>query len=95
MKNSEESYTIIIFRGAKANPLRLRLRKSLVRHSLIAGICLILLQGGLLTHYFFQRSQLTDLEGIRKELSTSREQTSTFTDAPQVCQSTSTLGYGL
>jgi len=79
MKNSEESYTIIIFRGAKANPLRLRLRKSLVRHSLIAGICLILLQGGLLTHYFFQRSQLTDLEGIRKELSASREQTRTFT----------------
>jgi murein DD-endopeptidase MepM/ murein hydrolase activator NlpD len=78
MKNSEDSYTMIVFRGARANPLRLRLRKSLVRYSLIVGVCVLGLQGGFLTHYFFQRSQLTNLESIKKELSISREQTSTF-----------------
>ncbi len=78
MKNSEENYTVMIFRGAKANPLRLRVHKSLVRYSLIVGIGLLFLQGGLLTHYFFQWSQLTELGSIKKELSNSREQTSTF-----------------
>jgi murein DD-endopeptidase MepM/ murein hydrolase activator NlpD len=78
MKNSEESYTIFIFRGATANPIRLRFRKSLVRFSFLVGVCVFLLQGGFFTHYFFQRSQLTDLESVKKELSTSREQTSTF-----------------
>ena len=78
MKNSEDCYTIFVFRGARANPLRLRLHKSLVRYSIIAGVCLLLLQGGFLTHYFFQRSQLSDLEVIRNELTTSRQQTSTF-----------------
>ncbi len=78
MKNSEDSYTIFLFRGARANPLRVRLRKSLVRYSLMGGVCLLLLQGGFFAHYVFQWSQLSDLENIRKELSASREQTSTF-----------------
>ena len=58
MKGSEESYSVIVFRGARANPLRIKLRKSTVRYSLIAGICLLVIQSGILTHYFFQRSQL-------------------------------------
>lgn len=78
MKSSEDSYTVFIFRGARANPLRLRLHKSFVRFFLIVGVGLLFLQGGLVTHYLFQRSQLSDLESIKNELSTSREQTSTF-----------------
>ena len=78
MKNSEESYSIIIFRGVRANPLRLKLRKSLMRNLLIAGLGVLLLQGGILAHYLFQRSQLTELESMRQELSTSQGQTSTF-----------------
>ena len=78
MKGPEESYTVIIFRGARANPLRLKIRKTIVRNVVIGGICLLLVQFGVLTHYFFQRSQLNELDGIRSELSTSRERTSTF-----------------
>ena len=78
MKGSEESYSIIVFRGARSNPLRLRLKKSTVRYSLIAGLCLLVLQSGILTHYIFQRSQLNELDGLRKELTTSRERTSVF-----------------
>ena len=78
MKGSEESYSIIVFRGARANPLRLKLKKTTVRYSFIAGLCLLVLQSGILTHYFFQRSQLSELDGLRKELATSRERTSVF-----------------
>ena len=78
MKNPEESYTIIVFRGARANPLRLKVRRAIVRNALIAGICLLVLQSGILTHYVFQWSQVIELDGIRKELSNSRERTSTF-----------------
>ena len=78
MKGPEESYSIIVFRGARSNPLRLRLKKSTVRYSLIAGLCLLVIQSGILTHYIFQRSQLNELDGLRKELTTSRERTSVF-----------------
>lgn len=78
MKNPEESYTVIIFRGARSNPLRIKVRKAVVRHALIVGICLLVIQSGILTHYVFQWSQVTELDGIRKELTTSRERTSTF-----------------
>ncbi|GJL54233.1 MAG: peptidase M24 [Nitrospirales bacterium] len=78
MKGSEESYSIIVFRGARSNPLRIKLRKSTVRYSLIAGLCLLVLQSGILTHYIYQRSQLAELDGLRKELATSRERTGVF-----------------
>ena len=78
MKGPEENYTIIVFRGARANPLRLKVRKKVVRHACIAGIALLLIQSGILTHYLFQWTQVTELNGIRQELSNSRERTSTF-----------------
>ena len=78
MKQSEKSYSIMIFRGARDNPLRLTVRKSIVRFSIIAGCCLLLIQGGIIAHYLIQKSQLTELEGLRTELSNSRERTSDF-----------------
>ncbi|GJL66536.1 MAG: peptidase M24 [Nitrospirales bacterium] len=78
MQGSEENYSIIVFRGARSNPLRLKLRKSTVRYTLIAGLCLLVLQSGILTHYIYQRSQLAELDGLRKELATSRERTGVF-----------------
>ena len=78
MNKAEDSYSIMIFRGARANPFRLTLRKSIVRYAIILGVFLSLIQGAFFAHYFFQRSQLTDLMNVRKELSTSRQQTSDF-----------------
>ncbi|GJL51564.1 MAG: peptidase M24 [Nitrospirales bacterium] len=78
MQGSEESYSIIVFRGARSNPLRMKFRKSTVRYSLIAGLCLLVLQSGILTHYVYQRSQLAELDGLRNELATSRERTGIF-----------------
>ncbi len=78
MKESEESLTVIVFRGARANPWRLKIRKAFVKHGLIWGVALLLIQGGIVTHYVYQWSQLSELEEIKKELNSSRAQTGTF-----------------
>jgi murein DD-endopeptidase MepM/ murein hydrolase activator NlpD len=78
MKESEENLTIIIFRGARANPWRLKVRKSLVKHVLIFGFTLLMIQGGIITHYVYQWKQLSELGEIKQELNTSRARTSNF-----------------
>ncbi len=78
MKESEDTLTVIVFRGARANPWRLKIRKVFVKHGLIFGLALLLIQGGIITHYVYQWSQLTELEEIKKELHSSRVNTGTF-----------------
>ena len=78
MKESEDTLTVIVFRGARANPWRLKIRKVFVKHGLILGLALLLIQGGIVTHYVYQWSQLSELEEIKNELNTSRAKTGTF-----------------
>jgi murein DD-endopeptidase MepM/ murein hydrolase activator NlpD len=78
MKESEETLTVIVFRGARANPWRLKIRKAFVKHGLIWGLALLLIQGGIVTHYVYQWNQLSELEEIKKELNSSRARTGTF-----------------
>jgi len=78
MKESEETVTVIIFRGARANPWRLKIRKTFVKHGLIWGLALLLIQGGIVTHYAYQWNQLRELEGVKKELNSTRSRTRTF-----------------
>lgn len=70
--------TVIIFRGARANPWRLKIRKSIMKHGLIFGLALLLIQGGIITHYVYQWNQLSELGEIKQELTTSRARTSNF-----------------
>ena len=51
MKSSDESYTIMIFRGATTNPIRVRLRKVILRRVLITVTVLMFLQMGIMSHY--------------------------------------------
>jgi murein DD-endopeptidase MepM/ murein hydrolase activator NlpD len=78
MKESEETLTVIVFRGARANPWRLKIRKAFVKHGLIWGLALLLIQGGIVTHYVYQWNQLSELEEIKHELNSSRTKTGTF-----------------
>ncbi|WP_447963505.1 M23 family metallopeptidase [Nitrospira sp. Ecomares 2.1] len=78
MKESEDALTVIIFRGARANPWRLKFRKSFVKYGIIVGLVLLLVQGGVITHYVYQWSQLSELGEIKQELNTSRARTSNF-----------------
>ena len=68
----------MFFRGARANPWRLKIRKAFVKHGLIWGLALLLVQGGIITHYIYQWSQLSELEEIKNELNSSRAKTGTF-----------------
>ena len=78
MKEPEDTLTVIVFRGARANPWRLKIRKVFVKHGLIWGLVLLLIQGGIITHYVYQWNQLSELEEIKKELNTSRAKTGNF-----------------
>jgi murein DD-endopeptidase MepM/ murein hydrolase activator NlpD len=78
MKESDDSLTVIIFRGARSNPWRLKFRKSLVKYGMIVGLAVLVVQGGIITHYVYQWSQLSELGEIKQELTTSRARTSNF-----------------
>lgn len=78
MKTSDEAYTIMIFRGATTNPLRMRLRKVTLRRSLITAAVLIVFQLGIMVHYVVQTSQVSELNSLRKEIVETRGQTKTF-----------------
>ena len=78
MKSFDEHYTILFSRGARSTPLRIRISKARVRLFIVIGVCAVLIQGGFFAHYFYQRIQLTDMAGLQKELSVSRDQTSDF-----------------
>lgn len=78
MKTSDEAYTIMIFRGATTNPLRMRLRKVILRRSLITAAVLVVVQLGIMAHYVVQTSQVSELNTLRKEIVETRGQTKTF-----------------
>ncbi len=77
-KDSEETLTVIIFRGARANPWRLKIRKSFLKHGVIFGLCLLLVQGGILAHYAYQWKQLEEFEAVKQELALSKARTNNF-----------------
>ncbi|GJL68446.1 MAG: peptidase M24 [Nitrospirales bacterium] len=49
-----------------------------MKYGMIVGLVLLLVQGGVITHYVYQWSQLSELGEIKQELSTSRARTSNF-----------------
>jgi murein DD-endopeptidase MepM/ murein hydrolase activator NlpD len=78
MKTSDEAYTIMIFRGATTNPLRMRLRKVTMQRALITAAVLIVVQIGIMAHYVVQTSQVSELNSLRTEIVETRGQTKTF-----------------
>ena len=78
MPESEDTFTVIIFRGARANPWRIKVRRAIVKNALLVGLCLLLIQGGIWAHYVYQWSQLEEFEGVKQELTFSKTQTKNF-----------------
>ena len=81
MKTSDEAYTIMIFRGATTNPLRMRLRKVMVKRALVTTAVLLVIQMGIMAHYVVQTSQVAELNSLRKEIVETRGQTKNFSTA--------------
>jgi murein DD-endopeptidase MepM/ murein hydrolase activator NlpD len=79
--SSDDTYTIMIFRGATATPRRIKIRKTTVKRVVIFGILLLCIQAGILAHYTMQFSQVAELKVLQKEITESRGQTSAFSVA--------------
>ena len=78
MKSSDESYTIMIFRGATTNPIRVRLRKVILRRVLITATVLMFLQMGIMSHYVVQTGQVSEISRLQTEIEETRGKTKTF-----------------
>ena len=92
MTPSHDRWTIVLFRGTTGNPLgttgnprKISVRKTTVKRVLLAVVILAVVQVGVLSHYMVQRDQVTnqgvELEGLKAELSQSKEQTVGFSEA--------------
>lgn len=79
--NSNDSYTIVIFRGSTAKPLRFSFPRSIVQRALILGVCLILADLALLSHYVIRTGEVWELQALREEMLSAREQTAAFSTA--------------
>jgi biotin carboxyl carrier protein len=80
-RQASDACTIVIFRGAKASPLRFSFSGPTVKRLKILGFVLVLAQGLFLTHYVIQSTQIWELKVLREEAATLREQTSSFSSS--------------
>jgi len=80
-KQAHDACTIVIFRGAKAAPLRFSFSGPTMKRLKILGLGLVLTQGLFLTHYVIQSTQIWELNVLRQEAATLREQTSSFSSS--------------
>ncbi len=72
MKLADDAYTIMLFRGVMANPLRLRVTKRLAKWALAAISVLFVVQTWGTAHYLAQTGQIDELTALRQEMSQSR-----------------------
>jgi len=78
---SNDSYTVVIFRGSTAKPLRFSFPRKFVRKILI--LAAILLVGDLLvvSHYVVRTGEVWELSAFRAEALSARQQTVAFSTA--------------
>ncbi len=80
MKLADDAYTIMIFQGVTANPLRARVTKRIAKGALVAIAVLFVVQTWGMAHYVAQTGQGDELIALRQEMSQSR---STVADIKQ------------
>jgi murein DD-endopeptidase MepM/ murein hydrolase activator NlpD len=76
-----DSYTIVIFRGSTAKPLRLSLPRHIVRKALMVAAFLILADLAVISHYIVRTGEVWELQSLRTEVLSARQQTSAFSSA--------------
>lgn len=78
MNQPEDAYTIVIFRGTTTKPLRFSFPRAIVRKALMVGVFLVVAELLLLSQYVIQTGKVWELQAIRQELASAREQTNEF-----------------
>jgi murein DD-endopeptidase MepM/ murein hydrolase activator NlpD len=83
MHNQEtgEAYTVVIFRGSTAKPLRFSFPRNFVRKLLIVGCILVIADLLVISHYIVRTGEVWELAAFRNEAMSAREQTAAFSTA--------------
>jgi murein DD-endopeptidase MepM/ murein hydrolase activator NlpD len=83
MNGAEDSdaYTVVVFRGSTAKPLRFSFSRKLVSKLLIVGTILALVDILVISHYVIRTSEVWELSAFRAEALSAREQTAAFSTA--------------
>ncbi len=78
---SADAYTVVIFRGSTAKPLRFSFPRKFVRRLLIVAAALVIGDLLLISHYVVRTGQVWELTAFRTEAMSAREQTIAFSVA--------------
>lgn len=78
---SSDAYTVVIFRGSTAKPLRFSFQRKLVRNVLIVGAILLAADILVVSHYVIRTGQVWELSSFREEAMSARQQTVAFSTA--------------
>lgn len=80
-QEDSDAYTVVIFRGSTAKPLRFSFPRKFVRNLLIVGCFLVLADILVISHYVIRTGEVWELSSFRAEAMSSREQTAAFSTA--------------
>jgi murein DD-endopeptidase MepM/ murein hydrolase activator NlpD len=78
---SNDSYTVVIFRGSTAKPLRFSFPRKFVRKILILGVILLAADVLVISHYVVRTGEVWELSSFRSEALSARQQTAAFSTA--------------
>ncbi len=78
---NSDAYTVVIFRGSSAKPLRFSFPRKLVSKLLIVGAILFLADILVLSHYVIRTGEVWELSSFRAEAMSAREQTGAFSSS--------------
>lgn len=78
---ANDAYTIVIFRGATAKPLRISIPKGILKKILIAAAILVVADIAVISHYVVRTNEVLELRSLRTEVLSARQQIAAFSDA--------------
>ena len=80
-QENSDAYTVVIFRGSTAKPLRFSFPRNFVRKLLIVGCLFIIADLLVISHYVIRTGEVWELAAFRTEAMSAREQTAAFSAA--------------
>ncbi len=78
---SSDAYTVVVFRGSTAKPLRFSFPRKFVRKMLIVSAILLAADLLIISHYVVRTGQVWELSAFREEAMSARQQTVAFSTA--------------
>lgn len=80
-QENSDAYTVVIFRGSTAKPLRFSFPRQFVRKLLIVGAIVVLADLLVISHYIVRTGEVWELSAFKNEAMSARQQTAAFSTA--------------